>query len=150
MFRILTNRHVAHFIPGFVTLFRVLLVVALALALFLISIPDACAKGFSGGRSFSSSSFSSSRSYSSYRPTPAPRPQTVINKTVVNRTTVVQSAPVQASSGGFFSTFAGSMAGSAVGSWLFAPKAPAPAPQPVAVDCSLEANKVQPVCQPKP
>lgn len=156
MFHLLTNRHLGHFVPGFVGLYRVLLIAALAMSLLMLSIPSASAKGssFGGGRSFSSSSFSSSRSYSTfrstptpaYRPAPAPAP-VVVNKTVVNRTTVVQSAPAASSGGGFFSTFAGSMAGSAIGQWLFAPKPSPVAPPPV--DCTQEANKALPACQPK-
>lgn len=78
----------------------------------------------------------------------APAPIVSQRSTVINRTTVVQSAPSSSSSGGFFSNFISGFAGGAAASWLFNDNdKPAPAPQ--YIDCSAEANKGIPGCQPK-
>lgn len=126
---------------------KILALVAIAVSLSA-AIEPAFAKGFSGGRSSISTFRSSSvtRSYSAPRPTyTAPARPVVVQKNVTHVTQVNQVA--QSSGGGFLSTFAGAMAGSAVGQWLFSDKKEEP--KQVPMDCSAEANKTLPVCQPK-
>lgn len=116
-----------------------LVFIALLVGLFLL--PDTSeAAGYRG---------SSSRGYSAPRAAPRPAPtvtrNTTVNKTTVNRTTVIQQrAPSSSSSSGAGSSFLGGMAGavtgSAIGSWLFAPKPQEQPPQEAPV------APVQPQC----
>lgn len=104
---------------------------------------------FSSSRSFSSparsySSYGSFRSNASSVRTVTPRPVT-IQKNVTVQQNVTHVTQHTSSGGGFMSSFLGSMAGSSISNWLFAPKPAAPQPQ---VDCHLEQNKTLAVCQP--
>lgn len=120
------------------------ILIALA-AVISLSVVTESADARGGRSSFSSRSYSS-RTYSAPRPAyKAPPARTVVVQKNVTNVTQINRVQ-QSSGGGFLSSFGGAVAGSAIGSWLFNDK---PAPQQVPVDCSTEANKPLPVCQPK-